>query len=166
LGIVTIDSGVLAEVDNAFLDAPRPKTFTVEDGDPECMDHDALLHSRTRDTLTIQDVNRPGYDPLTECLPDGMAYFFPSLARFALVEPHDVWNWYGQLLLNHLRYGASGNRFYLHCTSRQRAAVAALLRHLIETRAALIEENLCVDDFASCLAWWRDAQPAAQPDAR
>jgi hypothetical protein len=163
--IMKADAEILAKIDAAFSGVPRPRRFALADEDQECMDHERLLQSRTRETLRIDDVNTPGYDPLTECFPEGIAYFFPALARFALVHPEDLSSWYAEQLLSHLRYGARDNRFYHFCNPSQRSAVAALVDHIRESRVALIEENLSAGEFAQCLAWWRDAEPAGTEDA-
>ena len=99
------DEAILAEIDEAFGSVPRPELFTVADGDPETMDHEALLSSRDRETLTLEDVNRPG-NPMTECLLPGFAYYFPALARLALVQPVDPWYWYASVLLDKLMFDA------------------------------------------------------------
>ena len=147
------DEAILAEIDEAFGSVPRPELFTVADGDPETMDHEALLSSRDRETLTLEDVNRPG-NPMTECLLPGFAYYFPALARLALVQPVDPWYWYASVLLDKLMFDEHGNRFYSYCNTNQRAAVAGLLRHIVETRASTVSESLGREDFVHCLKSW------------
>jgi hypothetical protein len=148
------DDAILAEIDKAFGSVTRPERFTVADGDPEAMDHEALLSSRDLETLRLEDVNRPGYNPMTECLLPGYSYYFPALARLALVPPVDPWNWYASLLLDKLRLHEDGNDFYSYCNPAQRAAVAGLLRHIVETRASTVSASLDPEDFVQCLKSW------------
>lgn len=150
------DHAILFEIDKAFGSVARPEWFTVADGDPETMDHEALLSSRDRETLTLEDVNRPGYDPMTECLLPGYAYYFPTLARLALVQPVDRYSWYASLLLDKLRFYEDSNHFYTYCNPAQRAAVASLIRHILETRASTVSESLDPEDFARCLNSWQE----------
>ncbi|MFB9242503.1 hypothetical protein IV454_15665 [Massilia antarctica] len=152
---MTSDDGILRVVDDAFGDVARPEHFTVADGDPECMDHDRLLHSRTTKTLTIEDVGHIGYDPLVECFPQGLAYFFPALARFALADsrPHD---WYAFQLALHLTRDGTANRFLNFCTDSQKAAVFAVFAHIQTTWAEKIESECCAEEIENCVALWRD----------
>lgn len=153
------DSSVLAEIDAAFESTNRPQQFTVQDGDPECMDHDALLSSRTPETLSLKDVGNVCWDPLCECLPTGIAYFFPALARFALAEPTDSFAWYGGQLIFHLSYEGIDNRFLRYCSHSQRAAVASLLAHIIDSRQVEIDNNgSSVREFEACLSLWLGAE--------
>jgi hypothetical protein len=148
------DGTTLAAIDRAFRDVARPALFTVADDDPETMDHEALLSSKDHDSLTLEDVNNPGYHPMTECLPPGFAYYFPALARFALVHPTDPWNWYASLLLDKLRFREDGNEFYSYCNADQWSAVAGLLRHILSTRPTVVSESLDPEDFVHCLKAW------------
>jgi len=153
------DKQLLALVDAAFAAATRPEHFTDFRHCCECAEHDALLRSRDRDSLRIDDVGHPGWDPLCFCSAEGIAYFFPALARLALAAPSPRHGWYGEQLLFHLGYGFGDNRFLLCCGTAQRQAVAALLGHLIESRAALIDAGGCADEFLRCHALWRGERP-------
>ena len=148
------DATILAQIDRAFGHVARPELFTVADGDPETMDYEALLSSKDRDSLTLEDINHPGCHPMTECLPPGLAYYFPALARLALVQPTDPSNWYASLLLDKLRFHEDGNDFYRYCSDEQRGAVAGLLRHILSTRSSDVSESLDPEDFVHCLKAW------------
>lgn len=146
------DAAILTRIDHAFGGAPRPEHFTDYTHCSECAEHDALLLSRDRSTLRVEDVINPGWDPLCFCSAEGLAYFFPALARFTLQgSPAD---WYGVQLVFHLFYGNKDNRFYLYCTPMQRQAVSALVTHLINTRTAIIDACMVSDDFLRCHELW------------
>lgn len=151
---MSFDSEILKVVHEAFGHVVRPEHFTVADGDPECMDHDQLLRSRTPETLTIEDVGSIGYDPLVECFPHGIAYFFPTLARFALNDsrPHD---WYPFQLALHLTRDGSANGFLKYCSSTQRKAVLALFSYIQASRAERIVSECCADEIMDCVDLWR-----------
>ncbi|WP_052659214.1 hypothetical protein [Pseudomonas sp. LFM046] len=146
------DAQILATLDAAFGDCPRPEHFTDYRHCCECAEHDETLRSRDRETLRHADVGNAGWDPLCFCSAEGIAYYLPALARFALEEPTPELDWYGWQLVFHLYYGAADNRLLLHCDAAQRQAVAALLAHLVDTRAELLE--LDVDDVLRAYEIW------------
>jgi hypothetical protein len=150
------DESVLAGVNAAFADARRPQRFTPFVADPEFRDHETLLQSRDRSSLTREDVG-PGYDPMNSCSPEGIAYFFPCLAAFALQTPSDPWEWYGDQLIFQLSYDGQSNPFLHFCSSSQRRAILGLLQHIAATRDELIADNCVGDDLAECLRTWQEA---------
>jgi hypothetical protein len=155
---MTADSDILAEIDAAFGSVGRPEHFTEYTHCCECAEHDELLRSRNRETLSIEDVGNPGWDPLCFSSPDGMAFYFPTLARFALAEPQPGYGWYADQLLFHLYAGFTYNRFFGYCSPTQRQAITHFLAHLIETRPGLIDEGFSTDDFLRCHELWSDSR--------
>ena len=153
---MSTNASVLAQIDNAFGASPRPEHFTNYKHCCECAKHDALLRSRTRDTLELADVGNPGWDPICFTSPEGFAYYLPALVRLALADPSPEHGWYADQLLFHLYSGFKDNAFYRHFDTKQRAAVAQFLTHLIETRAALIDEYAATDEFLRCHELWND----------
>ncbi|AYF87014.1 hypothetical protein SA496_10100 [Pseudomonas sp. JS3066] len=133
------DAQILAAIDTAFGDCRRPEHFTNFQHCCECAEHDALLCSRDRETLQHADVGNAGWDPICFCSPEGIAYYFPTLARFALAEPSPEIDWYGWQMVFHLGYGGAENALLQHCSTAQRQAVASLLAHLLDTRTELLE---------------------------
>lgn len=151
------DIGLLSRIDAAFGTAPRPEHFTNYQHCEECAEHDRLLRTRDRQTLSLADVGNPGWDPLCFITPEGLAYYFPTLARLALAEPDALYGWYADQFLFHLYWGYRDNAFLQFCTPEQRATVAALLAWLIEQRAALIDADGSVDEWLRCWALWAEA---------
>lgn len=148
------DSEMLSVIDAAFSSSKRPDHFTRFDHCQECKEYDDLLRSKDRETLRIDDVGTVGNDPICACLPEGIAYYMPALARFALSAPTYDYGWYGDLLIFHLYSGGAYNSFLLHCNSQQRRAVAALLAHLVETRSNLQERITNDDEFLRAHEIW------------
>jgi hypothetical protein len=149
------DDGVLRTIDAAFSSVERPPHFHRDLSDPEAAEHDALLCSRDRETLTLADVGNAGWDPICDALPQGIAYFFPRLVRLALETPAGPFEWYANQLLFHLSYESDRNTFYRCCNSVQRAAVADFIAHILQTRTTLVQESESGHEFLSCLALWR-----------
>ena len=147
------DDEILARVEAAFADVPRPARFTPFDADPQNLDHEEILQSRDRRTLSLQDV-LPTWDPMWSCTPEGLAYYFPRLASFALTEPFTP-DWYGAQLLSHVSWEGEANAFLRFCNAVQCSAVAQLLEHLYVSRRALVDDNLASDDFVDCIRVWK-----------
>ena len=148
---------VLAAVDAAFMGVPKPEQFMEYLGDPECTEHDELLRARDRDTLKIEDVGNIGWQPISYCSPEGMAYYMPALARLALAEPSYEFGRYGDTLLIHLSTSALDNGFLQFCTREQRLAIAMLLNHL---STAFTEYEMCLaepEEFRKCAQVWAPA---------
>ncbi len=150
------DRSVLAGIDAAFGDVARPSHFTEFAHCAECADHDERLQATEGRQLQLEDVAYPGFDPFCVALPMSFAYFLPALARLALNAPHAEHGWYAAQLCFHLDAARRANGFHALCTPVQRAAVAALLRHLLETRRSLIEDARALDAFADCYRFWAE----------
>lgn len=156
-------ASLIAAIDAAFAIVERPAHFTDFTHCCECAEHDALLRSRDRGTLCLEDVGNPGWDPLCFCTAPGLAWYFPALARLALAECRPGAAWYGEQLQFHLGYGDCDNRLLAYFDDVQRDAVARFLAHLIATRAALIDDCGMADDFLRCHALWSDRDLLANP---
>jgi hypothetical protein len=152
------DAELLRQIDSAFGAVERPAHFTDFTHCCECAEHDELLRSRDRRSLRIEDVGNPGWDPLCFCSAQGIAYFFPALARLALVEGET--SWYGEQLHFHLSYDGRDNRLLRYCDPAQRVAVAGLLAHLLASRGQRIASYSMDNDFRQCLAMWSDGSTA------
>jgi hypothetical protein len=154
------DREMLEKLQQAFQDCPRPEHFTNFDHCEECAEHDRTLLSRTPDTLKIEDVGNPGWEPMCFTAPAGFAYYLPSLARIVFEEPPYGYCWYGNQLFWHLISDGPGNARYLHCSPEQRKAVTGFVKHLIETRAEQIEAECVEDDAIRALEIWSNGDAA------
>ena len=155
------DDQILQTVQPAFAKCRRPEHFTDYSHCEECAEHDDVLRSRDIHTLPIEDVGNPGWDPICFTTPEGFAYYLPALARLTFAEPFEPHGWYGVQLLFHLCHDGRQNRRLLACTPDQRSAVAAFLRHLVETRATLADSYCCTDDLFQAIVIWSDAARVA-----
>jgi hypothetical protein len=155
------DADILLQIQQAFAGCNRPAHFTNFTHCEECAEQDALLLSRDAATLRIEDVSNPGCNPIGFASPEGFAYFLPALARFVLSEPDQVNGWYGGQLLFHLCYDGRQNARLLACTRNQRLAVVKLLRHIVETRSALVDAEGASHELFQALEIWSEETPAA-----
>lgn len=150
------DAHILETVQQAFAGCQRPEHFTDYTHCEECAEHDEALRSRDLLTLVVEDVDSPASDPICFTSAAGFVYYLPALVRFALAEPSKSHGWYGVQLLNHLCGDGRENRRFLACTPQQRRAVAEFLRHLVETRAALADNEKCAEELFQALDIWSD----------
>jgi hypothetical protein len=148
------DSEMLAQIRGAFGSVARPAQFTNRDHCCECAEHDAVLQSRDHDSLRIEDVGKPGWDPICFVTDEGFGYWFPALARLALAEVTADHGWYFEQLLFHLTYEGAANRRCLAATPEQREAVAQFIRHVKATRPGLVADYSCESDIQQALATW------------
>ena len=147
MALTSQDRDVLEQVRRAFGRYPRPEHFTNFEHCDECAEHDRTLLARTPDTLIIEDVGNPGWEPICFTSPAGFAYYLPGLARLVLEDSPYGYDWYGVQFFRHLVSDGPGNARYLQCTAEQRAVIAAFVKHLIDTRVEQIEAE-CVEDSA------------------
>ncbi len=148
------DLAVLEKVRRAFKANPRLEHFTNFEHCEECAEHDQTLLARDPDSLKIEDVGNPGWDPICFISPEGFAYYLPGLARLALDEPPYGYSWYGSQLLWHLISDGPANARYQHCSPDQRKVVAELVSHLIETRATQLEDECVAEDAIRAHQIW------------
>lgn len=151
------DAEVLGELYAAFSGCERPEHFTDFGHCCECAEHDELLRSRDRDTLQIDDVGNPGWDPLCFTSAAGLLYLMPAMGRLALDAPSAERGWYVTQLHFHLTYDNAANRILLASSAEQRQAVVRLLRHILETRPALCDDYDCGEDLRTAIALWEPA---------
>lgn len=148
------DDEILAALNAAFASCDRPEHFTDFRHCCECAEHDEVLRARNRDTLSVDDVGNPGWDPLCFASAEGLLYYMPALGRLALDTAVEKSNWYVPQLIFHLTYAAAGNRILAASSTAQRRAVVDLLRHIGQTRAALCEEYESRDELLAAIALW------------
>ncbi|WP_333858557.1 hypothetical protein [Denitromonas sp.] len=161
-----IDAATLSEIDLAFGHIEKPEHFTDVTHCEECAEHDELLRTRNRETLSASDVENPGWDPFCFSSANGLAYYFPTLARLALSKTDaNPCGWYADQLLFHLYSGFTENAFFQFCSVVQRQAVAHFIAHMIETRPAHIDRNGSTDEFFRCHSLWSTAPDSAQENA-
>lgn len=150
------DKAVLGEIDLAFSEIQKPEHFTNFTHCGECAEHDEVLLKRNRETLQRKDLGNAGWDPISFCSAEGIAYLFPTLARFALAP--DIWSdndWYVDQLLFHLSYQGPDNRFFIWCDEGKRTAVCRLLRHLAESRPILNVDSTRKKELDIATLTWR-----------
>lgn len=122
---------VLAEVDAAFADVKKPDHFTDYNHCAECREHDDVLRSATRETITREALGGSGWDPMCFVDGQGFAYYFPAMARYALAQ--DLWGgdpYIGQFIF-HVGYEKAQNRHLKWFSAKQRQAAVSVMDQLM-----------------------------------
>jgi len=153
------DADILALVTAAFGACPRPEHFTDFRHCCECAEHDAALCARDVESLSMEDVGYPSWDPLSFTSADGLLYLMPALARLSMEQPDAKLGWYAPQLQFHLTYDGPKNRILCASNTTQRRAVVALLEHLVATRAAWCESADCREELLDAAELWRGETP-------
>jgi len=151
------DADVLSDLNAAFAACGRPEHFTDYRHCCECPEHDDTLRARDRESLRLEDVGNPGWDPLCFTSAEGLLYYLPALGRLALEEPTRDLDWYAVQLHFHLTYSGSENRILRAASPGQRLAVVRLLEHIVVTRAALCDTWSCRADLLAAAELWQDS---------
>src|SRR5437899_12436186 len=136
-----MDDEMLEEVRRAFRDCRRPQHFTNFTHCEECREHDEVLCSHDVDSITIDQLGSPGWDPICYISAEGFAYYFPAFARLALQAPDPKWGWYAPQLFFHLQNDGSSPSRWEYFTPTQREVVVRLLHHIIESRVELLDST-------------------------
>lgn len=148
------DAEVIEAVEYAFSDLERPEHFTNHLHCEECAEHDQTLLQSDRDSLPVDAVTNPGWDPISFCSSHGKAYYMPALVRFALTAAEGSGMPYWQQLLIHLEGDGPNNSLIEYCSNPQRHAIAMFLQHLLETRTAAIEEWGSTEEVLRTHEYW------------
>jgi hypothetical protein len=151
------DEAILKRVHSAFESVPKPEHFTDYIHCCECNEHNDVLRAATRETIKREALGSMGWDPITFSSAEGIAYYFPMLARFALLP--DFWtgqyDWYGVQILWCLARDGKENQFLKWCSSAQRDVAYAFIEHMATTRGEAIKNNCASDEeLQAALSAW------------
>lgn len=92
------DASIVAAIRAAFGSTPRPTHFTNPSHCEECAEHNATLLAHTPDTITLEQLGNPGWDPICYVDTQGYHYYMPGLVRLALGRGRDFY--LGQFLFH------------------------------------------------------------------
>jgi len=146
-------SELLARIEQEF-NAPRPEHFTNHQHCCECAEHDNTLQQRNPETIGLEELGSPGWDPICFINIQGFLYYFPALARLALEGTGD--SYYLDQFLFHISYDGPRNIRWQACNQQQRNLVVELLETVLEQRAEEVEEMMNADDLLRTLEIWRE----------
>lgn len=145
------DTDWVGEARNLFR-VSRPEHFTDYTHCCECRDHDETLQGTDIDTIGMEELGNPGWDPICFATPEARLYYLPALIRLSLDTMHG--DCYLAQLLFHLRWDGPDNDFFQRCNPEQRRYIARFLEYAIETYPQELDDAFCADDALAALQIW------------
>jgi len=130
----------------------KPVHFTNYTHCSECAEHDEALRRVDVDSINLEVLGQPGWDPITFCTPEGFQYYLPALVRVSL-ESVDS-DFYFEQFLSHLDNDINAVRFFQFCSLKQREFIADFVAYMIEHYANQIDESLCADKALRAFEFW------------
>jgi hypothetical protein len=135
--------------------SPKPEHFTNYRHCCECAEHDETLLAYDVDSIGVEQLGNPGWDPLCFASPDGFLYYVPALIRITLETMDKPQERYLDQLLFHLIRDGKDHDLVRACSSEQRAFIAGFLEYVIDQYAAEIDECTYADDILKAYDIWR-----------
>ena len=131
---------------------PRPEHFTNYNHCDECREHDETLRQSDVDSIGMEQLGNPGWDPICFCSVAGKKYYLPALIRLALTTLDD--ECYLDQLLFHLAWDGPDNALFVACNSAQRSFIAEFCNELLELHTDRIDELSLGDELLSVYQIW------------
>ena len=125
---------------------PKPDHFTDYRHCCECAEHDQTLLASDIDSIGLEQLGNPGWDPLCFSSPEGMIYYMPALVRLTVDTIDDPSQSYLDQLLFHLIKDGPGNSLVSACNDEQRTFIAQFLEHLINDHPHQIAAEVFASD--------------------
>ena len=125
---------------------PKPAHFTNYQHCCECAEHDAVLVAADVDSIGLQQLGNPGWDPLCFTSAEGLVYYMPALLRLTLETMTTPQERYLEQLLFHLLYDGPENRIVRACNPEHRAFIARFLAYLIEQYSVEMDEGILLSE--------------------
>lgn len=136
---------------------PKPEHFTDYRHCCECAEHDQTLLAFDVDSIGLEQVGNPGWDPMCFCSPEGMIYYMPALIRLTIDTIEHPRQSYLDQMLFHLIMDGPGNRLVVACNQEQRKFIAEFLGHLITNYTEhIIQQRFASDDILRAHEIWSE----------
>ena len=125
---------------------PKPSHFTNYKHCCECAEHDETLLAFDNDSISLQQLGHPSWDPLCFSSAEGFIYYMPALVRLTLDTIEKSQEMYLDQLLFHLIRDGKDNRLVKACSKEQREFITAFLEYLIEHYVSQIKAGIYYSD--------------------
>lgn len=133
----------------------KPAHFTNYEHCCECAEHDETLVAHDIDSIGLEQLGNPGWDPLCFSSPEGLIYYMPALIRLTLNTIDNPQEMYLDQMLFHLIQDGKDNRLVSRCNAEQRQFIAGFLQYLIERHSARIDAGVfSADDILKAHEIW------------
>lgn len=133
---------------------PKSEHFTNYHHCCECAEHDETLLAYDVDSIGIEQLGNPGWDPLCFASVAGLLYYLPALIRLTLETMDTPQERYLDQLLFHLIRDGKDHDFVRACNPEQRAFIAEFLEHLMETYSVELDGCTYSDDLVKAYEIW------------
>lgn len=134
---------------------PKPEHFTDYRHCCECAEHDQTLLAFDGDSIGLEQLGNPGWDPLCFSSPEGLIYYMPAIVRLVVDTIDNPRESYLDQMLFHLIKDGPGNSFVSACNEEQRRFIAQFLEYLISEHAEQITaEGFAADDILRAHEIW------------
>lgn len=124
----------------------KPQHFTNYGHCCECAENDETLLAHDRDSIGLEQLGSPAWDPLCASSVEGLIYYMPALVRLTLDTIDNPQETYIDQMLFHLIQDGEDNRLVLACSQEQRQFIAKFLEYLIDKHSAEIEGGIFTSD--------------------
>jgi hypothetical protein len=125
---------------------PKPIHFANYSHCCECAEHDETLSAADVDSIGLQQLGNPGWDPLCCCSAEGLIYYLPAMIRLTLDTVDSPNESYLDQMLFHLIQDGADNRLVNACNQQQREFVAGFLEYLVDSYSSHIEAGVFSSD--------------------
>lgn len=139
-------------VEQVFSGNAVPENYTNRDHCSECAKHDETLRSSTPESIGLEQLGNPGWDPICFVLPKAFKYYFPALVRLAL-DSEGTTGYLDQFLF-HVTYQGEESRFFAHFSKAEREATLEVLRYIESKMGDLVHDWYLENDLKEAIRLW------------
>jgi hypothetical protein len=137
---------------------PKPEHFANYQHCCECAEHDQTLLSFDVDSIGLEQLGNPGWDPFCFSSAEGLRYYLPAIVRLTVDTIDNPRQSYLDQMLFHLIKDGPGNSLVTACTPAQRKFVADFLEYLVIHHSQQIEAGaFSTDDLLRAHEIWSEA---------
>ena len=129
-----------------LFNGPKPAHFTNYQHCCECAEHDAALTASDVNSIGLEQLGNPGWDPLCFTSAEGLLYYMPALIRLTLETMTTPQERYLDQLLFHLIRDGHDNDVVRACSPEQRAFIASFLAYLMEQYSVELDEGIFLSE--------------------
>jgi hypothetical protein len=138
-----------------IFDVPKPIHFGNYQHCCECAEHDQTLSASDVDSIGLQQLGSPGWDPLCFSHSGGLLYYMPALVRLTLDTMDNPREMYLDQMLFHLIRDGMANTLVSACNMEQRKFIADFLEYVVENFVPQIEAGIfSTDDILRAHEIW------------
>lgn len=130
----------------------KPDHFTDFKHCDECAEHDQTLIGHDRDSIGLDQLGHPSWDPLCFCSAEGKRYYMPALIRLTLNSLYD--EPYLDQLLFHLADFGNDNALLVLCNRQQRQFITGFLSYLIDQHSEQLDRINLADELLTVYQIW------------